>query len=91
MRNSKDCKVNCWFFRLFNKYVGIAPTCDDACMGSKSCMAPEHRKKYSNNCTGNCEQGRNCNCTEVNSEVKLDWPVEKNSVYQNGNLEGNNH
>lgn len=48
-------------------------------------------------CGGDCEQGRKpCNCNE-NSQVlvekseSLDWPVEKNSVYQNGNLEGNNH
>ena len=47
--------------------------------------------KESKSCGGTCEQGRlPCDCTEVKTE-SLEWPVEKNSVYQNGNLEGNNH
>jgi hypothetical protein len=52
--------------------------------------------KESKSCGGTCEQGRlPCDCTGVCSEAKktetLGFPPEKNSVYQNGNLEGNNH
>jgi len=46
----------------------------------------------SNSCGGDCEQGRYpCNCIEAKNTESLDWPPEKNSVYQNGGLEGNNH
>ncbi len=51
--------------------------------------------KSCNGCGGDCEQGRlSCDCSEVKTTEKtetLEWPPEKNSVYQNGGLEGNNH
>ena len=46
----------------------------------------------SKSCGGACEQGRlPCDCTETKKTETLEWPVEKNSVYQNGDLDGNNH
>jgi hypothetical protein len=48
--------------------------------------------KESKSCGGTCEQGRlPCDCSVMEKTESLEWPVEKNSVYQNGNLEGNNH
>lgn len=48
--------------------------------------------KDSKSCTGTCEQGRlPCDCSVEEKTETLEWPVEKNSVYQNGGLEGNNH
>ena len=48
--------------------------------------------KDSKSCGGTCAQGRlPCDCTETKKPETLEWTVEKNSVYQNGNLEGNNH